>query len=129
MTRFNKTIGKLTLLSLLPMAMAGCDHPEPISFSRNVRPILDQYCMDCHRAGGEGELASEFNMETYAGVMKGTRFGSMIIAGDAQSSNMVVLMEGRADPSINMPHGTEKPIPDRDIQIIRSWINQGAENN
>jgi hypothetical protein len=53
----------------------------------------------------------------------------MIIAGDAEGSNMLVLMEGRADPSISMPHGQQDPISQRDIQTIRLWIEQGAKNN
>ena len=129
MANIKKTSGKLSLLALLPLAIVACNQQEPTSFSRNVRPILDQYCMDCHRAGEKGEVASGFNMETYEGVMKGTRFGSMIVVGDAQNSNMIILMEGRADPSISMPHGADQQIAEQEIQIIRSWIDQGAKNN
>ena len=67
-------------------------------------------------------------MTSYEGLMKGTRFGPMIIAGDVEGSNLLVLMEGRADPSISMPHG-QKSIPKEDIQTIRLWIKQGAKKN
>ncbi len=55
----------------------------------------------------------------------------MVIAGDTLSSNMVVLMEGRADPSISMPftHGQWDSIAEQDIQTIKLWIEQGAKNN
>ena len=82
-----------------------------------------------HQGGGEGEQASGFNMSTYADLMNGTRNGPMIIAGDIEGSNMLVLMEGRADPSISMPHGDSKPVTKQDIQTIKSWIEQGAKNN
>ena len=68
-------------------------------------------------------------METYDDLMKGTQFGPMVIAGDALGSNMLVLMEGRADPSISMPHGSMKPVPQTEIDTIRRWIEQGAKNN
>ena len=55
--------------------------------------------------------------------------GVMVIPGDAEGSNLVVLMEGRADPSISMPHGESKPVPAKDIQTIRIWVEQGAKNN
>jgi hypothetical protein len=42
---------------------------------------------------------------------------------------MLVLMEGRADPSISMPHGGQKAVSAEDIQKIRLWIEQGAKNN
>jgi uncharacterized membrane protein len=68
-------------------------------------------------------------MTTYDDLMKGTRNGPMIIVGDVQGSNLVALIEGRADPSISMPHGERKPIAKEEIQTIRLWIEQGAKNN
>ena len=129
MTTFKKTAGKLIALSLFPLAMAACSGEPAVSFSQDVKPILDANCIKCHQAGGEGEVASGFNMETYDGLMKGARFGPMIIAGDAEGSNMIVLMEGRADPSISMPHGQEETISKLDIQTVRLWVKQGARNN
>jgi len=121
-------------LSALPivasmMILAGCAQEEAVSFSQNVKPILDQNCMACHQPGGEGFEASGFNMSTYEDLMKGTSFGPMIIGGDSAGSNMLVLMEGRADPSISMPHGAMKPARKADIETIRLWIDQGAKNN
>jgi hypothetical protein len=129
MNIFYKTACKLIIVCLLPLVLTGCGGEETVSFSQDVRPVLEQNCLECHQAGGSGLEASGFNMETYDGLMKGTNFGPMIIAGDAAGSNMLVLMEGRADPSISMPHGQQDPISQRDIQTIRLWIEQGAKNN
>lgn len=124
-----KTASKLIMPGLLSLVMTGCGGEGVVSFSQDVKPILDQNCLECHQAGGSGLLASGFSMESYDDLMKGTNFGPMIIASDAQGSNMLVLMEGRADPSISMPHGQQDPISRQDIQTIRSWIDQGAKNN
>jgi len=126
------TVRKRILPALLAfplMMLAGCSQEEPISYSRDVRPILDQNCIACHQEGGAGLEASGFSMMSYEDLMAGTRFGPMIIAGDSAGSNMIVLMEGRADPSISMPHGAMKPVRKADIDIIRAWIDQGAQNN
>jgi len=125
------TAGKWTLHALMPLLlmMAGCAREETISFSRDVRPILDQNCIACHQEGGEGMEASGFSMMSYDDLMRGTKFGPMVIAGDSAGSNMIVLMEGRADPSISMPHGAMKRVPKADIDTIRAWIDQGAKNN
>ena len=53
----------------------------------------------------------------------------MIVPGDSEGSNLIVLMEGRADPSISMPHGSAKPVGSADIETIRRWIDQGAKKN
>jgi len=129
MNIFYKTAGKLIMLCLLPLVITGCGREDAVSFSQDVRPVLEQNCLECHQAGGSGLAASGFSMETYDDLMKGTNFGPMIIAGDTESSNMLVLMEGRADPSIRMPHGYREPVSTQDIQTIRQWIAQGAKNN
>jgi uncharacterized membrane protein len=121
--------GKLMMLSLVPLAITACTGEPAVSFSQDVKPILDQNCIKCHQAGGEGEVSSGFSMENYNALMKGTRNGPMIIAGDVEGSNILVLMQGRADPSISMPHGQQSAIGKEDIQTISLWIEQGAKNN
>jgi hypothetical protein len=53
----------------------------------------------------------------------------MVIAGDSMGSNMLVLMEGRADPSIKMPHGQSVSASKAEIETLRLWIDQGARDN
>lgn len=120
---------RILLAAALPALLVACAGEESVSFSQDVRPILDQHCLACHQAGGAGLEASGFSLVTYEDLMKGSQFGPMVIAGDALGSNMLVLMEGRADPSISMPHGSMKPIPQAEIDTIRRWIEQGAKNN
>ena len=102
---------------------------DTVSFSKDVFPILQSRCFECHTKGGEGYKASGLSMETYAELMKGTKFGPVIKPKDSLSSTLMVLIEGRADPSINMPHGDRKPLTKDQIQTIGKWIDQGAKNN
>jgi hypothetical protein len=127
------TVVKWLLAATVPMAvlttLTGCAREEAVSFSTNVKPIIDQNCLACHQQGGKGFEASGFSMVSYGALMKGTKFGPMIISGDSAGSNLIVLMEGRADPSISMPHGSMDPVAKKDIETIRLWIDQGAKNN
>ena len=125
----NPKISKHMVPGLLTLALIGCQAEKEISFTRDVMPIIDKYCMECHQTGGAGLDASGFSMESYEDLMKGTRGGAMIISGDSAGSNMLVLMEGRADPSIAMPHGKREPATSKETGIIRLWIDQGAKNN
>lgn len=109
--------------------LSGCARDEAVSFSSDVKPILAANCFACHQEGGAGFEASGFKMTTYEDLMKGTQYGPMILPGDAEGSNLVVLMEGRADPSIAMPHGKVERVPQSDIDTIRRWIDQGARDN
>ena len=117
------------MLCLFPLAMAACNNEPTVSFSQDVKPIFDQQCIECHLEDSAGTMVSSFIMTSYDDLMKGTHFGPMISAGDPEGSNLLVLLEGRADPSISMPHGQQDPVTKQDIQTIRLWIEQGAKNN
>ena len=130
MTIFKRMKRKMPLmLVLLPIALAGCQKEPTVSYSQDVKPILTKYCTECHLPGGKGYIASGFSMASYADLMKGTRNGPMIIAGDPLGSNMLVLMEGRADPSIKMPHDKPVSASKKELETIRLWIKQGAKDN
>ena len=120
---------KLFFIALAPVLITACSSEAPVSFSQEVKPVLDKNCLSCHQQGGAGYEASGFSMTNYENLMKGTSNGPMVIPFDVEGSNLLVLMEGRADPSISMPHGSLDPVPQVDIDKIKSWVRQGAENN
>jgi Planctomycete cytochrome C len=115
-----------TILSPVPKACAQAK--RQISYAQDVAPIFRGWCVSCHAAGGEGFKASGLDLTTYQGLMKGTKFGRMVIPGQPDVSNLVVLIEGRAAPQLRMPHG-ESPLPECLRQEIWSWVFQGAKDN
>ena len=116
-----------SLLVSSALLLAACGEKE-ISYKADIQPILQQYCVECHAEGGKGYEKSGLLLTNYEGVMKGTRFGSIIKPGDALSSTLIMLVEGRADPSIKMPHGKES-LPKEKIELLKQWVKQGAKNN
>ena len=119
-----------TSLIVLLFALGGCaPSSEPqVSFGSDVRPILDRYCLECHQPGTAGYEASGYGVTTYAEVMKGTRYGPVVVPGDPFNSNLIILVEGRADPTIAMPHGDTKMLA-AEIATLKTWIEQGARDN
>jgi mono/diheme cytochrome c family protein len=101
---------------------------EPQSFSEDILPIFKGRCVSCHQPGGAGYDKSGLDLMTYEGLMKGTKFGAMVIPRDPESSNLMWLLDWRASPEVRMPHGKKKlSICDRNA--IRAWIREGAKNN
>lgn len=113
------------LAIILGPGVAFADHAN---FGDEVMPILKKHCLECHVPGGEGYEKSGLDMRTYKGLMKGTRHGPIIVPGDAFSSNLSALIEGRAKPEIKMPHGKEG-LSKWEKHMIRAWINKGALDN
>ena len=120
----------IPLAGLVLMALSGCQPAEPeVSFAADVEPILRKYCVDCHAEGKSGYEATGLSMESYEAVMKGTRYGPVVIPGDSFSSVLTMLIEGRADPSIKMPHGDRRGPSAAEIKTLSSWVDNGAKNN
>jgi hypothetical protein len=115
-------IAKSWAITLGVLLLAGCGDRE-VSFKADVQPILE-----CHSAGGTGHEKSGLLMSSYEDLMKGTRFGAIVKPGDALTSALIMLVEGRADPSIRMPHHKD-PLSKEQIGLLRSWVEQGAKNN
>jgi hypothetical protein len=111
----------------LPSQQARAAEP-PLSFANDVLPLLKWKCASCHQPGGEGFEKSGLDLTSYAGLMKGTKFGPMVIAGDPDASNLMRLLDWRVPAAIRMPHG-EKQLCACLRNDIRDWIRQGAKDN
>lgn len=111
------------------LVLPGCGQAPDVSYARDVSPILDKHCKSCHVAGQAGYVVSGFELGSYDALMKGTQYGPVVLPGDPLTSVLVMLIEGRADPSLKMPHGNAKPLDPAEIATIRKWVEQGAKNN
>ena len=99
-----------------------------VSFSKDVLPILKDNCAGCHHPGGAGYEKSGVDLTSYKGVMKGTKYGPVIVPGDPDTSNLVLLIEWRTNKAIHMPHGHGQ-LPAKMRETIREWVREGAKNN
>lgn len=120
------------LLSLVAAPAAG-DEPQeapaaetpaaPVSFLKDVAPVLVQNCVACHNAR---KSESKYVMTTFAQLAKGGQQGEGITLepGDPEASYFVELI--RHDGSPRMPWKLD-PLPLDQIALIESWVKQGAK--
>lgn len=108
--------------------LAGCGEKKskPLTYMSDIKPILDQHCVECHKEGGKGTEKSGLLLDSYAATMRGTKFGPVVIPGQAINSTLFRLVTGKADPSLRMPHDAE-PLPEEITNKLRDWIDQGAK--
>ena len=125
----------IVIIASMPVFSFGCS--ERVSFNDDVKPILTASCLQCHNGKGEGSKKSGFNVQDYNSIMKGTKFGPVVVAGESASSTLYRLIDHKADPKIQMPphhdvtfaEGKTAPLEKEQIETIKKWIDQGAENN
>lgn len=118
--------GALAALGALAAFTLVASAAEVVSYKLDLKPILDARCVSCHSPSGDGYKTSGLDLSTYQGLMKGTKHGAVVVPGDPLTSNLNVLVEGRA--KVRMPHH-ERPLLAAQTEIIREWVKQGAKNN
>lgn len=109
----------------LPQTAAADAH---VSFKDDLYPIIQNRCLACHQPGGVGYEKSGLDLRSYEGLMKGTKYGSVVVPRNAFTSNLIAVIDGRTDPELWMPH-KKKRMTKCERLIFRFWVNQGAMNN
>lgn len=91
----------------------------PVTFEKDVRPILKAQCFHCHGEGNEKK--SGFDVRLARFIIQGGDNGPAIVPGDAEQSILLQLVkEGE------MPKGKTR-LKDAQIAVIEEWIRQGAK--
>ena len=112
-------------ITLLTLALAPADDPKPapVSFMREVAPILVRGCIGCHNAK---KAESKYVMTTFALLAKGGSLadGANLVPGDADGSRFVELLASDASP--RMPWKQE-PMPKAVVDLITRWVAEGAK--
>lgn len=101
-----------------------------VSFKDDVKPVLHDYCVSCHSPGGRGYAKSGLDLTSYEGLMKGTKFGPVVIPGNSEASTFTKLLTG-TNKGLKMPMGLNSTgtLDRQYILILRKWVLQGAKNN
>ena len=107
------------------LALWAADDPavskRRVDYIRDVKPILEKYCYDCH---GPKQQLSGLRLDQKDSVKLGGYSGQIIIPGDGEGSR-IYRMVGGVD-GMPMPIGDPKPTR-VEIEVIRAWIDQGAQ--
>ncbi len=107
----------LAILALVCTSTVGIAN-DPLTFERHVRPILKEYCLDCHGAGDKMPGGLDLRLKRFA--IAGGNTGSAI---DIKAPDKSLLVERMK--SGEMPPG-EKKVPAEKIALIEKWIASGA---
>ena len=75
-----------------------------------------------------GELITGHVTLGYETLMYGSLYGPVVIPRDPEHSVIIMLIEGRADKSLRMPHDEDESLSEQDIATLRLWVKQGAKN-
>ena len=94
-------------------------------FEISVYPILESKCTYCHN---DKRSQGGLNMMTEESIIKGGLFGSAILIGDSESSEIIRRINLPVDDKFHMPP-SEPYITSDEKEIIEWWINHSFSKN
>ncbi|MFP6602842.1 MAG: PSD1 and planctomycete cytochrome C domain-containing protein [Pirellulaceae bacterium] len=97
---------------------------EPVDFGRQVRPILSQYCFQCHGPDANARQA-ELRLDVPTGPFANAEAKVIVRGQPAQSELFKRIMA--VDPEQRMPPlKTKMSLSAKQKEILGQWIQQGA---
>ena len=95
---------------------------DPVSYNRDVRPILAERCFKCH-GRDESDRRGELRLD-----LREQAIETAIVPGNADDSEIIARVASD-DPDIRMPPpGAHKaPLTADEVETLRQWIDRGAE--
>ena len=96
---------------------------DKISFGKNIRPLLEQHCSQCHEPDNKH---AGFDVTNYREFKRGGESGRAITPGEPENSLLMDKILGKSQP--RMPSKLA-PLSDKEISLFRKWIEQGAHGD
>ena len=108
-------------------AVFGSPAPGPLSFNRDVRPVLAETCFECHgpdAAARKGGL----RLDQRAPALKGGKSEvPAIVPGNPAKSELVRRITAKDGDDMMPPPKSGKTLSPTQIAALRKWIQQGAK--
>ncbi|MFZ9980125.1 MAG: PSD1 and planctomycete cytochrome C domain-containing protein [Opitutales bacterium] len=109
----------------LGVFLAAACAAEPISFSRQIRPILSENCIACH---GPDEKArkGKLRLDDEQDAKRDRKGDFVILPGKPEQSELIRRIESTDPDEVMPPPKQHKTIPPAQLALLREWIRQGA---
>ena len=107
-------------------AAEGTSAPVPIAYNRDVRPILADKCFRCHGPDGAKRKAG-LRLDRRDEALAARDGRRAIVPGDPEASELGFRVSAE-DAELRMPPpDSGLVLLPREIELLRRWIEQGAE--
>lgn len=105
----------------IPVREIDLAEAEKLVFSKDIWPLIEEQCFDCHSAP---EPDGGYEMGTREALLKrGEKAGAGVIPGDPDNSAIIHYIRGIMQP--RMPKKSP-PLSEDQLHLLRSWIAAGA---
>lgn len=94
----------------------------PVSFDRDIRPILSENCYHCH-GPDENAREADLRLDTEQGLLN----DQILTSGKAEESELYRRISSTDNSIVMPPVDSNRMLTLEQIKLIKRWINQGAK--
>jgi hypothetical protein len=89
-----------------------------------VMPILDNKCVKCHN---QNKSKGDLILNSKESILKGGESGSILVSFDPESSHLYNYPNLPMEDEMHMPPDGNSQLTENEIELLRIWIDKGAE--
>ncbi|MCX6858287.1 MAG: PSD1 and planctomycete cytochrome C domain-containing protein [Verrucomicrobia bacterium] len=110
-------------LLLTPLITLTCLQAQAaVDFQTQILPVLKRACFECH---GPDVQKAGLRLDHKAGAFAGGEHGAVLVAGQAQSSELLRRVSLPRTDKDAMPR-RGKPLTTEEVALLKAWITEGA---
>ncbi len=108
---------------LLATGIRAADTKQPVNFSREVLPLLSEYCFHCH-GPDEKTRKAKLRLDTQEGAFR--KNDPVIVAGKSAESELIKRITTKDSEEVMPPPKAKKAMTPQQVELLTRWIDQGA---
>lgn len=105
-------------------AAGGAQAEEKVDYRTQIRPILSEYCYECH---GPEKDESGLRLDSKESAFVELDGLKILVPGDPDDSELYLRISAEFPEERMPPYEAGTYLTDEEIETIRQWIEQGAE--
>lgn len=110
---------------VFPLLLISCcavDAAEPISYNRDIRPILAENCFACHGPDKESREA-KLRLDIRESALEKEAF----VAGNSKESELIYRINNTDEEEVMPPPESHRSLNAEQKSLLADWIDQGAK--
>ncbi len=115
---------RILALSLLSVSVFAAESPSaaPLTFNRDIRPILSDKCFACHGFDPKKREA-KLRLDIREDALKSKAF----VPGKASESEIIKRILTKDEDDLMPPSKSHKTLSDAEKETLKRWVDQGAK--
>jgi hypothetical protein len=111
-------------LLILTFSALGVD---AINFNRDIRPILANYCFECHGPDSKQRKAG-LRLDDKSGSQKELKSGvQAVVPGDLEQSELIYRITTEDTDERMPPEDFSKQLSENQVKLLKAWVKQGGK--